>query len=99
MIGYESRTLNDPFEVSIDKERQKQEGHKTQRVAEGSWDGSKTGAKANFSTSKQKVVRINFICSLSARNQRNTRRTCWNFRVETGEPVLRGSLIKTKWRR
>jgi hypothetical protein len=96
-IPYESRTLNDPFEVSIDKERQKQEGHKTQRVAEGSWDGSKTGAKANFTTEQTEGSTDKFylvVCQLETKG--TPEEPAWNFRVETGEPVLRGSLIKTK---
>lgn len=96
-IPYELRYLNDPFELSFEKERQRQEGYKTQRVAEGSWDGSKTGAKANFNTEQTEGSTDKFhlvVCQVETKGA--LEEPAWNFRVETGEQVLRGSLIRTK---
>ena len=96
-IPYELRYLNDPFELSFEKERQRQEGYKTQCVAEGSWDGSKTGAKANFSTEQTESSTDKFhlvVCQVETKG--TPEEPAWSFQVETGEPVLRGSLIKTK---
>jgi len=95
-ISYESR-LNDPFELSLEKEIQKQEGYKTNRVAEGSWDGSKTGAKANFSTEQTEGSTDKFHLEVHQVETKGTlEEPAWDFRVLTGEPVLRGTLIKTK---
>lgn len=96
-IPYELRTHFDPFELSIDKERQRQEGYKTQRGAEASWDGSKTGAKANFSNEQTESGTDKFhlvVCQIET--QGTPEEPAWNFRVETGDPVLRGTLMKTK---
>jgi hypothetical protein len=96
-IPYELRSHNDPFELSVEKERQRQEGHKTQQVAEGSWGASKTGAKAKFSTEKTEGSTDKFhlvVCQVETKG--TPEEPAWNFRGETGEPVLRGSLIKTK---
>jgi hypothetical protein len=96
-VPYGLRTHFNPFKLSIDFERQKQEGHKTQRVAEGSWGGSKTGAKAKLSNEQTEGSTDKFHLVVAQIEPKGTpENPAWNFRVETGEPVLRGTLIRTK---
>ncbi|NEP12025.1 MAG: hypothetical protein F6K14_17815 [Symploca sp. SIO2C1] len=96
-IPLENRELNDPFEVSVKKDRQHQEGCENQSSLEASFAKGEPGIKANRSEKNTEGQTDKFQLTAFQVTTKGAEETpAWVFEVATREPVLKGSLTNQK---
>lgn len=91
------RELAGPLELTVQKERQEQEGSEAQSNVEATWTDSKPGTKASVSE-KQTTGRIDKFqfASCQVTTKGSEENPAWVFEVKTSEPVLKGLLKNAK---
>jgi len=96
-IPLENRELNDPFEVTLKKDRQHQEGSENQSSVEASVAKGEPRVKSTRSEKRTtgRTDKFQFTaCQITTKGAEET--PAWVFEVATGEPVLKGSLTNQK---
>ncbi|NEP60923.1 MAG: hypothetical protein F6K31_28725, partial [Symploca sp. SIO2G7] len=89
-IPLANRELNDPFEVTLKKDRQHQEGSEDQNSIEASVAKGEPGLKAisSYKTTEGKTDKFQFTaCQITTKGAEET--PAWVFEVATEEPVLK----------
>jgi hypothetical protein len=94
-IPYEDRRFVQPLDVSVQKERQDQKGNKTKTSIEPSWNDGKAKAKVKLGTEQTENRADKFqITPYQISSKGSEVNPIWEFKVETGEPFLEGTLGK-----
>ena len=89
--------LNGSFDLSVQKERQQQQGSKTQSNVEASLAESKPGVQDKLGTEKTTGETAQFqLSSCQVLTKGSEVDPAWSFAVKTGKPVLNGLLKKAK---
>lgn len=91
---YKGRNLAGELELSIQKERQKQESNERQNNLEGCVGDSKPGVKASASEKQTRGTTDKFqfsVCQVTTKG--GLKAPAWAFEAETGDPILKGLLF------
>jgi hypothetical protein len=96
-ISYGLRELTSSLELSPQEARQELEGSNTQSGVEASVAEIQSGAKASVGTEQTEDTTEPFkLATCQVTTKGSQKNPAWVFEVETGEPVLKGSLKNAK---
>ncbi|MDY6938991.1 MAG: hypothetical protein SWY16_15130 [Cyanobacteriota bacterium] len=95
-IPFEDRQFTAPLSHYIQTERQESQGHKNRLGIEPALTESKVGAKASFSTEQTDSATDKFqIANYQVTTKGSKENPVWDFKVQTGDSVLKFQLGKT----